>query len=461
MKRCALLSIGIIFAVNALVFCETNAAPKKSASATKAAIAKVKKRSAQKNAAPVITAPKQSVVMDFDTGEVLAAQDMDVRCAPSSMTKLMTIYLTFEALEEGRLNLTDELPVSEYAKSQEGSRSFFESGTLAKVEDLIRSMIVHSGNDACVVIAEKLAGDETAFANIMNEKAAQFSLRNTHFMNSTGLPHEEHFSSMYDLAVITKHLITDFPQYYHYFSEKTFSVNGITQQNRNTLLGNSLGVDGLKTGHTSTGGFGIVISGVKDGKRLVCVVNGCPSTKARSTEANRLLAQGFNEYVTVKIARSDTPIATAAVDLGKLDKVNLYVDDNIDAAIPKNFRQSLVVGINVKEPFKAPVIAGTKVGVLTYKYGSFTSKEYPLFVRDSVAEMNILEIIIAKIKDLFFKKKQNVEAPMTLDSLSSNNKQAIRSAFVPENTVESTAGGTVGNSSASTESGVNTSSVAQ
>lgn len=432
MKRCVLIAFAMIFSVG---LCFDEACASKAKSATKANVkVKSKKVSGKKmgkgsrtSATSTIAAPKQSIVMDFDTGEILFGVEVNAHCAPSSMTKLMTIYLTFEALADGRLHLEDELPVSEYAKSQEGSRSFFEAGSLVKVEDLIRSMIVHSGNDACVVIAEKLAGDESAFANMMNEKAVQFMLKNTHFVNSTGLPHEEHFSSMYDLAVIARRLIADFPQYYHYFSETTFTANGITQQNRNTLLGNSLGVDGLKTGHTSAGGFGIVISGTKDGKRLIVVVNGCPSGKVRAVEANKLLAQGFSEYATVKVASKDTPIATAAVYLGKLEKVNLYVEEDIYAPVPKKFRPSLVVGVNVKEPLKAPVVAGTKVGVLTYKYGSFSSREYDLFVHDSVAELNILEIIISKIKELFLGgKKTNIEAPMTLGP---KLQQPTRDAF--------------------------------
>lgn len=366
----------------------------------------------------VISAPKQSIVMDFDTGEVLLGTDLNEPCAPSSMTKIMTVYLVFEALVEGRLHIEDELPVSENAKSQEGSRSFFEAGSLVKVEDLIRSMIVHSGNDACVVIAEKMAGDEEAFANMMNEKAEQFGLKNTHFMNSTGLPEDAHYSTMYDLAVITRHIIADFPEYYHYFSEKTFTANGITQQNRNTLIGNSLNVDGLKTGHTSVGGFGIVISGKKEGKRLIAIVNGCTSSKSRAIEANKILAMGFNEYTPVKIASQDSPIATAAVDLGKRDKVNLYVDEDINVSIPKKYRHSLVVGINVKEPIPAPVLAGSKVGTLTYKYGNFSSKEYDLFVHEPVAKLNVFEIVLLKVKSLFSNKRSNIETPIGLDTTS-------------------------------------------
>lgn len=358
----------------------------------------------------VISAPKQSIVMDFDTGEIISAVNANERCTPSSMTKIMTLYLVFEALTDGKLRLDDELPVSEKAKSQEGSRSFFEAGALVPVEDLILSIIVHSGNDACVVVAEKLAGDEEAFATMMNEKVAQFGLKDTHFVNSTGLPHDEHYSTMYDLAVISRHIIADFPEYYHYFAEKTFTANGITQHNRNTLLGNSLNVDGLKTGHTKAGGFGIVISGKKDEKRLIAIINGCKSEKARAIEANKILAMGFNEYVPVKIATKDAPIAMASVQFGKRDKINLYTDEDITVLIPKKYRQSLVVGINVKEPIPAPILAGAKVGTLTYKYGSYSSKGYELFAHEPVSKMNMLEIVICKVKS-WFNKRSSAEAP--------------------------------------------------
>lgn len=370
----------------------------------------------------VISAPKQSIVMDFDTGEIISEVNSNERCTPSSMTKIMTLYLVFGALAEGKLHLDEELPVSEKAKNQEGSRSFFEAGSLVSVQDLILSMIVHSGNDACVVVAEKLAGDEDAFATMMNEKAEQFGLKDTHFMNSTGLPNEEHYSSVHDLAIISRHIIADFPEYYHYFAEKTFTANGITQHNRNTLLGNSLNIDGLKTGHTNAGGFGIVISGKKDEKRLIAIVNGCKSEKARAIEANKILAMGFNEYIPVKIAKKDAPIAMAAVQFGKRDKINLYTDEDITALIPKKYRQSLVVGINIKEPIPAPILAGAKVGTLTYKYGHHSSKEYELFAHEPVSKMNMVEIVICKIKTWFNNKKSNTEMPgLAVASTKENN----------------------------------------
>lgn len=383
---------------------------------------KSKPRKAKATTEVIISAPKQSIVMDFDTGEIISEVNSNERCTPSSMTKIMTLYLVFEALAEGKLHLDEELPVSEKAKNQEGSRSFFEAGSLVSVQDLILSMIVHSGNDACVVVAEKLAGDEDAFATMMNEKAEQFGLKDTHFMNSTGLPNEEHYSSVHDLAIISRHIIADFPEYYHYFAEKTFTANGITQHNRNTLLGNSLNIDGLKTGHTNAGGFGIVISGKKDEKRLIAIVNGCKSEKARAIEANKILAMGFNEYIPVKIAKKDAPIAMAAVQFGKRDKINLYTDEDITALIPKKYRQSLVVGINVKEPIPAPILAGAKVGTLTYKYGHHSSKEYELFAHEPVSKMNMVEIIVCKLKTWFNNKKSNTEMPgLAVASTKENN----------------------------------------
>jgi D-alanyl-D-alanine carboxypeptidase (penicillin-binding protein 5/6) len=361
---------------------------------------------------------KQEIVLDCETGEVLSEKMAHERCVPSSMTKIMTLYLVFEALADGRLILNDELPVSEFAKNKEGSRSFFEVGTLAKVEDLIRSVAIHSGNDACAVLAEKLCGDEVAFAKLMNERAAEFGLKDTHFMNATGLPHEEHYSTMYDLAIIAKRIIEDFPQYYHYFSEKTFTVNGITQQNRNTLIGNSLHVDGLKTGKTYAGGYGIVISAKNDGKRLVVVVNGCKSAKSRAIEANKLLSLGFSEYMSLKISDKETPIGSVNVILGKRDKINLYTKEDIRISIPKKHRQSLVVELNVKEPIEAPIALGAKLGTLVYKYGNYVSKEYDLYTHEPIEKLNFFEQLISYVKSIFSKKTEKIEEPVGLRSAS-------------------------------------------
>jgi D-alanyl-D-alanine carboxypeptidase (penicillin-binding protein 5/6) len=344
---------------------------------------------------------KQMILIDFDTGEVLFSKDGEERCVPSSMTKMMTAYIVFDAIESGKLKLEDMAPVSEFAKRKEGSRSFFESGTLAKVEDLIRSVIIHSGNDGCTILAEKIAGDEEAFAELMNEKASEFGLKNTHFVNSTGLPDDDHYSSLMDLAIIATRIIRDFPQYYHYFSEKSFTVNGITQSNRNTLLGNSMGVDGLKTGKTSSGGCGIVVSAKKNGKRLIAAVNGCKFEKIRMQEANRLLVSGFKQYTVIKIADKNHPVRVENVLFGKKDKVGLYCEEDVNVSLQKKYKDSLVVELNVKKPIKAPVLQNEKFGTLTYRYGQYVSKPYDLFAREAVQEVNIFKKLILMGVDFF------------------------------------------------------------
>lgn len=365
---------------------------------------------------------KQEILMDFDTGEVLHSKDAEDRCVPSSMTKVMTAYMVFLALRDKRLHLDDEIPVSENAQKKEGSRSFFKAGTLAKVEDLVRSVIVHSGNDACTVLAEKLSGDEDAFAKEMNEKGVELGLKNTNFVNSTGLPHDEHYSCLHDIATIARHIIQDFPEYYHYFSEKTFTVNDITQQNRNTLLGNSLSVDGLKTGRTNSGGYGIVISAKKNGKRLIAVVNGCKTIKSRAQEGNKILAIGFNDFIVVKISEKEKPVGIATVIYGKRDTVNLYTKDAIVISIPKKYKNSLVVELDVKEPIEAPISAGAVLGKIRYKYGNYVSQDYDLFTPEPVASMNFFEKCIAYGKELFtkgsmnFKSKKDVEAPIGIST---------------------------------------------
>lgn len=363
----------------------------------------------------------EEIVIDFDTGETLFEKNADQVCVPSSMTKIMTIYLVFEALENGIINLDDMVQVSEYAKSKEGSRSFFEAGTWVKIEDLIRSVVVHSGNDGCTVLAEKLAGDEAAFAGMMNVKAEEFGLQNTHFMNSTGLPEENHYSTVRDLAIISQRIIRDFPQYYHYFSEKTFTANGITQPNRNVLLGNSLNVDGLKTGKTKLGGCGIVISAKNNGKRLIVVVNGCPSEKLRSIEANKMLAVGFQEYISVKIADKEQPIGKANVLFGKRENIDVYCCESISTYIPKKYKNSLVVELDIKEPIEAPIAVNDKLGTLVYKYNNYVSKKYDICSREYVEKVGVFKRLLLKIISLFTdsvkKYGNNIDAPIGIKSI--------------------------------------------
>jgi D-alanyl-D-alanine carboxypeptidase (penicillin-binding protein 5/6) len=261
-----------------------------------------------------------------------------------------------------------------------------------------------------------MSGDVEAFVEEMNEKVKEFGLQNTNFENPTGMPEEEHFSSARDIALISKRIIADFPQFYHYFSEKVFTINSITQQNRNTLLGNSLRVDGLKTGKTSSGGYGIVVSAENDGKRLIAVVNGCKTVRARAQDANRLLALGFKEFTPIKIASAGKPIAEISVWLGEKEKINLCTHEDIVASVPRKYGKLLQVESILKEPVEAPIALGSKLGELVYKYGNVTSQKYDLFACESVAKVGILQRAKILMKHLIFGDENGspkvVEAPI-------------------------------------------------
>jgi len=333
---------------------------------------------------------KQAVLIDFDTGDVLYDKNSEKKCAPSSMTKLVTLYLLFSALRDGYIKKDDEFFVSKSAQKMEGSRSFLREGTRVKIEDLIRSIIVHSGNDACIVVAEGLSGDPSIFVEEMNRKVAEFGLRNTHFTNPTGLSNKDHYSTVHDLAVIAKRLIKDFPEYYHYFSEKVFTISGITQRNRNTLLGNALNVDGLKTGHTDAGGFGLVASTVRNGKRLISVVNGCSSEESRCVASNNLLILGYREFSNLPAIKAGIPVEKLKIWLGDKREIDVCTHEDVNITVPRKFLNELKVDAKMREPFEAPVRLGMKVGELSFRYGNFVSKKYDLFACQEVRKANFI-----------------------------------------------------------------------
>jgi len=361
-----------------------------------------KKKQLKRTIQDSFTEAAQAILIDFDTGETLYELNSNTVCTPSSMTKLMTLYILFEAIKFGRITLDDEWLVSEQAQRMEGSRSFFKAGTTAKVEDLIRSIIVHSGNDACIIAAEGLYGDESLFTEEMNRKKEIFGLKNTHFTNSTGLPDNQHYSTVSDIAVIARRIIQDFPEYYHYFAEKTFTVNGITQQNRNTLLGNSMGVDGLKTGHTNAGGYGLVASTNINNKRMIAVVNGCKSMKSRAFSANKLLAFGYKAFIRLRPIIAWKPISSIKVWLGNKPEVDVCLEENLTISIPKKYQDSIKVEAKMVEPIEAPIKAGTKVGTLIYRYEGFQSKPYDLLAIEDIDKAPVFQRIKSTINYLIF-----------------------------------------------------------
>lgn len=342
-------------------------------------------------AATFETAARAAILVDHRTGQVLFAKNADEPLPPASMSKLMTAWVVFERLREGRLSLDDELPVSERAWRTEGSRMFLEVGARVKVRDLLRGMIVQSGNDACVVLAEGLAGSEAAFAELMNDKARELGLTGSHFANATGLPDPAHYMSVRDLAVLASAIIREFPEFYKIYSEKEFTWNGIRQHNRNPLLQRGVpGVDGMKTGYTSEAGYGLVASAERDGRRLVLVAAGLDSSRQRASEAERLLEFGFREFREYRLFEAGQPVVEADVWLGDAPTVPLVGEDLIAVTLTREAREQLVVTVRYQSPVPAPVAKGTRLGELVVSAPGMEHHVVPLVAGADVARAGML-----------------------------------------------------------------------
>jgi D-alanyl-D-alanine carboxypeptidase (penicillin-binding protein 5/6) len=337
---------------------------------------------------PVDTAAKYAVVIDFTTATVLLDKDADVPMTPSSMTKLMTAYIVYGMLKEGRLKLDQELPVSEKAWRMGGSKMFVMLDSNVKVEDLIRGMIVQSGNDACIVLAEGIAGSVDQFVDLMNQKAKQLGLTNSVFRNPTGWPDPEHHMSAHDIATLARRLIMDFPQYYHYDSERSFKYNNIDQQNRNTLLQKGV-VDGLKTGHTDDGGYGMVVSAKRDGRRVIVVVNGLSSMHQRSEEAERLLDWGFREFEDVTLFSAGDTVEQAPVWLGSAPTVPLIGGRDLVATLPTGWKNKAKITVEYDSPIPAPITRGVTLGRLTVTGTGMPDISMPLLAGADVARLGL------------------------------------------------------------------------
>ena len=285
---------------------------------------------------PIPTPPavdaRSYLVVDYRTGKTLAALNPDARMEPASLTKLMTAYIVFQKLAAGALKLSDPVVVSEHAWRSEGSRTFIELGKPVTVEFLVLGMVVQSGNDATIALAERIAGTEETFAQLMNSNAQRLGMTGTHFENSSGLPSPNHYTTAHDMSLLATALIRDFPQYYKYFSVREFEYNGIKQQNRNGLLDKDPTVDGLKTGHTDSAGFCLVTSSLRDGMRLVSVVLGSTSMKARENASAALLNYGFTFYDTKLVARGGTKLASAQVWKAATTPVDVGIDRTISTS---------------------------------------------------------------------------------------------------------------------------------
>lgn len=328
--------------------------------------------------APPKVNAKNYVLMDANSGKILAAKAMDERLAPASTTKLMTLYITEQALAQGQIDLNDKVRVSKTAWSRGGSRMFLKLGALVTVQRLIEGVIIASGNDACTALAEYIAGNEASFANLMNETAARLGMKDTHYDDSTGLPRPDHYSTAYDLAVLARHVINDFPQYYHFYSEKWINYNGIRQPNRNRLLWREQGVDGLKTGHTKAAGYCLISSGVQHGMRLLAVVMGTPSDSARANDSQSLLNWGFRFYKTYKLYGANQAITTPRIYMGKNKQVALGLQQDLFVTIPAGEYNMLKASMELQPKLKAPITKGQDYGTVNVTLAGKTIASAPL-----------------------------------------------------------------------------------
>ena len=344
------------------------------------------------------TSAKQAILMDYDTGMVLFAKNADEKMPTSSMSKTMTMYVVFKALKEGRIQLDTELQVSEKAWKKGGSKMFVEVNDRVKVEDLIQGVIVQSGNDATIVLAEGLSGSEDGFADALNTTAAELGMTNSHFMNASGWPDPDHYSTAHDLAMLAHHLISDFPEYYHYFAEQEFTYNNIKQPNRNPLLYRNIGADGLKTGHTEAGGYGLMASGTRNDRRVILVVNGLAHAKARAQEGARLLEWGLSGFENVSLFNSGDIVGEATVAMGKKGAVPLRVQEEVAITIPKTVKNDLKVEIAYDGPVVAPIRKGTQIRVLKVSVPRVSDFEVPLYAAEDVETLGFFAMTIEKIK---------------------------------------------------------------
>ncbi len=353
------------------------------------------------------TLAKQVVLMDAETGTILFDKDADVPMPPASMSKLMTVFMVFERLRDGRLSLDDTFRISENAWRKGGTKSgsstmFLVPGKRARIEDLIRGIIVQSGNDACIVIAEGISGSEEAFAGEMTERAKQLGLTSSTFKNSTGWPHPEHRMSPKDLALLAKHTIEQFPEYYHYYSERSFVYNGIKQNNRNPLIYKEMGADGLKTGYTQESGYGLTGSATRGDRRLILVVNGLSSKKERAREPERLLEWGFREFGNYALLGAGEVVEEAQVWLGKKATVQLIIENELKLTLHKKSRREMKVAVNYQGPIPAPVKKGDVLATLSISAPGEKTIDIPLVAAVDVEQLGLMGRLVAAFKHILW-----------------------------------------------------------
>ncbi|MGL4995212.1 MAG: D-alanyl-D-alanine carboxypeptidase family protein [Deefgea sp.] len=334
-------------------------------------------------------AAKSYFLYDKQSGQVLAARDPDMKVEPASLTKLMTAYLTFKAIKEGKLKLDQTMHVSEKGWRQEGSRMYLDPKVPATVEDLIKGVIVQSGNDACVTLAEGIAGTEEVFAQLMTKEGKRLGLKDSFFTNSTGLPDPAMHVTTSDLSRLASAIITDFPEFYHIYSLKEFKYNNINQPNRNLLLYRDPFVDGMKTGHTQSAGYNLVASSKRDGRRLISVVVGTTSPEVRATESSKLLNWGAQFFETPRLYAAKQAVQTVPVWKGKADEVGVGFMNDQFITVPKGDAAKIKIELTSQQPLVAPIKEGQQIGTLKIMLDGKVLSERPVVAVAAVEEANI------------------------------------------------------------------------
>ncbi|ABM19485.1 D-alanyl-D-alanine carboxypeptidase [Marinobacter nauticus] len=341
------------------------------------------------------------VLMDPLSGRVIMEHNSNERLPPASLTKMMTAYIVERELDEGRISMSDMVPISVKAWRTEGSRTFVQEGTSVSVEDLLKGVIIQSGNDASVALAEFVAGSEGAFVDIMNQQAQLLGMKDTHFENATGLPSADHFSTAYDLAVLARHIIQDYPENYPLYAQKHFTYNNIRQPNRNSLLWRDDSVDGLKTGHTEEAGYCLVASAKRGETRLIATVMGTSSSEARAQEVQKMLNYGFRYFETERLFRAGQELMASRVWGGQADEVSVGMPEDVYVTIPRGSREQLESVVDLDSVIKAPIKVGDELGRVRVVLDGETLVDEPVLALTEVPEGGLFKRIWDAIK-LFF-----------------------------------------------------------
>ena len=353
------------------------------------------------------TKAREAILIDPSTGTVILNKNADEQMPPASMSKLMTAYLLFESINDGRVSLDDKFRVSDNAWRKGGAASgsstmFLPPKSEVRVEDLIRGIIVQSGNDACIVVAESLAGSEEAFARRMTYKAQELGMTGSNFMNATGWPHPEHRTTARDLATLSTRIIQDFPELFSFYSEREFTYNGIRQSNRNPLIYGYAGADGMKTGHTSEAGYGLTGTAKQGDRRLIVVVNGLKSSKDRASESARILDWGFREFNNYSLFKAGDTVEIAPLWLGTKPTVALKIDRDVHLTMSRKSRRAMKVTVKYQSPISAPITAGQSVGTLTIEAPDFETIEAPLLAATDSQQLGMVGRLGAALEFLLW-----------------------------------------------------------